>query len=145
MVADPLKNLGIKKRKYAEGVSKGKTRKQAALDAGYSASVAKNAKAKIESEAYQEAFAALIRKTIPAEKIAQRIQEGMDAMETKFFQKDGEVIESRDVIAWGERRAYAELAAEFGNLSPSKVSQVLGDGILSFTISFVNAGHQTST
>jgi len=145
MVADPLRKLGIKKRKYAEGVSKGKTRKQAALDAGYSASVAKNAKAKIESEAYQEAFAALIRQTIPAEKIAQRIHEGMDAMETKFFQKDGNVIESRNVIAWGERRAYAELAADFGNMTTVKTSQALGDGILSFTVSFVNAGHQATT
>lgn len=44
------------------------------------------------------------------EQVAKRIIEGLDAQETKFFQKDGLVTDTRDVIAWGERRAYAETA-----------------------------------
>ena len=42
--------------------------------------------------------------------VANRIKEGLDAQETKFFQKDGVVTDSRDVIAWSERREYAALA-----------------------------------
>jgi hypothetical protein len=38
------------------------------------------------------------------------IKDGLDAMRTQFFQKDGIVTDSRDVVAWGERRAYAETA-----------------------------------
>ena len=44
------------------------------------------------------------------EHVAGRIKEGLDAQETKFFQKDGLVTDSRDVIAWSERREYAALA-----------------------------------
>lgn len=57
---------------------------------------------------------ALIRLHIPAEKIVKRINEGLDATETKFFQFQGEVQEQHDVISYGERRQYAALAAELG-------------------------------
>jgi hypothetical protein len=84
--------------------------------------MARAASAKIETGEVRAAFAELMRKHIPPEKIAQRIEEGMDAMETKFFQKDGEVKETRDVVAWGERREYAALAAEYGgyHVPPSR-------------------------
>lgn len=103
---------------YTKGRIKGKSPRKAALDAGFSHSMADNARRKIERRPeIQEAlsaFAVKLRKKIPAAKVIQRIAEGLDAKETKFFQKDGKVIESRDVVAWSERRAYAELAAEFG-------------------------------
>jgi hypothetical protein len=40
--------------------------------------------------------------------------EGVGATETKFFSHEGKVQDSRDVVAWSERRQYAELAAEYG-------------------------------
>jgi hypothetical protein len=49
----------------------------------------------------------------------QRIAEGVDATATVFFHKDGVVVESHDVIAWGERRKYIQLAAEYGGYVPS--------------------------
>ena len=119
-MSDPLDSLTPRKRKYVSGLAKGKTKKRAALDAGYSESVAESAKSHIETEDVRKAFSALLRKNIPAEKIIQRIAEGIDAMETKFFQKDGCVVETRDVVAFGERRAYAELAAEYGEYFQSK-------------------------
>lgn len=115
-----IDDLPPQKRKYVKGLAAGKTKTDAALDAGYALSTAKNAKSHIETPNVREAFAALIRQRIPAEKIAQRMEEGLDAMETKFFQKDGKVEDERDVIAWSERRQYAQLAAEYGGFFTPK-------------------------
>lgn len=114
MSDDPLGNLSPKKRRYVKELSKGKTKKDAAISAGYSETTAAVAKSHIETPEVREAFRELIQKAIPAEKIAQRIAEGLDAEETKFFQKDGFVQDQKNVIAWSERRAYAELASEWG-------------------------------
>lgn len=89
------------------------TKKDAALAAGYAYATAANSYV-VESAEVKKAFQELIRKKITAEKIADRVAEGLDAKETIFFQKDGIVCDSRDVIAWGERRAYAQLAAQYG-------------------------------
>lgn len=113
-MSDSEKPLSPRKRKYVDGRAKGLSKKDAALAAGYSESVALKAKSHIETPEVRAAFAQLMRKKIPAERIAQRISEGLDAMETKFFQKDGVVTDRRDVIAWSERRQYASLAAELG-------------------------------
>lgn len=105
--------MSVRKRLYVKGLVAGKSKRQAALDAGYSPSVADRA-VQIETKDVKAAFSRLIRKRIPAHHLARRIAEGVDAMDTKFFQKDGQVVESRDVVAWSERRHYAELAAKFG-------------------------------
>ena len=47
------------------------------------------------------------------EQIGQRVAEGLDAMETKFFHFEGRLTDQRHVIAWGKRRAYIELAAKY--------------------------------
>ena len=114
MSSPDLNDLTPRKRKYVKGIVEGKTKKQAALDAGYAESTAEKAKTHIETPDVRIAFAVLIREAVPAELLAKKIQEGLEAIETKFFQKDGEVVDSRDVIAWSERRQYAELAAEYG-------------------------------
>lgn len=105
--------LSKMKQKYIAGLADGKTKKQAALDAGYSESMSRSA-AQIETPDVRAAFAELVRERIPARKIVERINAGLDAKETKFFQSEGIVTDQRDVIAWSERRQYAELAAEFG-------------------------------
>lgn len=107
-------NLTARQAKYIAGLAEGKNKKEAALAAGYALSSAHSVRQAVEKPNVREAFAQLIRNTIPAKKIAQRIMEGLDAVETKFFQFEGVVTDSRDVIAWGERRAYAQLAAEYG-------------------------------
>jgi phage terminase small subunit len=117
---NPVDRLSPRKAKYVAGVMKGKSKKQAATDAGYAESTAENARAKIEDKDVLAAFAHIIQKACPADKLAQRIAEGLDATETKFFQKDGVVIETRDVIAWDERRQYCELAVKFGNYHVDK-------------------------
>jgi hypothetical protein len=122
-------SLPPKKQAYVEGRLAGKSKKQAALAAGFSESMASHATDKIETKDVREAFAALIRETIPPERITKAISEGLDAMETKFFSSEGEVRDSRDVIAWSERRQYAELAAEYGGYhAPDKGDREQGGG-----------------
>jgi len=72
----------------------------------------------------REPFAELIRSTISANDIAETLKAGMQATETKFFAEKGIVQEQREVIAWGERRLYAELVAEYGEYHvPEKSDQ----------------------
>ena len=123
----PLDKLNTKQRAYVEGRASGKNKKQAALDAGYSASTARVPGPAIEGcAAVRQEFRRLIRSKITGEKIAQRLAEGLDAVDTKFFQFEGEVTDSRDVVAWSERREYAKLAAEFGGYHVQK-QEVTGD------------------
>jgi O6-methylguanine-DNA--protein-cysteine methyltransferase len=112
------KNRELKPRqaKLLKGIIEdGKSVFAAAIDAGYSPNTAQHPSDLLDTSAMRKALAALLA---PAEKIAKRINEGLDAMETKFFQFQGEVTESRNVVAWGERRQYAELAARLKGLAP---------------------------
>ena len=123
--------LPPKKQCYLEGRIAGKSKRQAALAAGYSDSMASHATDKIETVDVQRAFAALIRERIPPERITKAISDGLDAMETKFFSSEGEVKDSRDVIAWTERRQYAELAAEYGGYhAPDKGDREQAGGVI---------------
>jgi hypothetical protein len=112
--APKFSKLNLRKRLYLQGIVAGKSKRQAALDAGYSDQTALKAKASIETPDLQAAFARLVRQRVPAHKLGQRIAEGLDAMETKFFHNKGVVTDSRDVVNYTERREYAKLAATFG-------------------------------
>ena len=122
-------DLTPKQAKYLAGIVEGKTKKDAALAAGYAPSSALSVRQAVEKPNVRVAFAELIRATISQEKIAQRINEGLDAMETKFFQYEGIVTDTRDVINWAERRQYAQLAAEFGDLVVPKRPAEAGSGV----------------
>lgn len=87
--------------------------RQAALDAGYSESTAAHADRNIIPAAERN-FRDLVRRHIPAELVIQRIAEGLSATETKIATWEGEITDQRDLVAWGERRMYAELAAKLG-------------------------------
>lgn len=111
---DPLATLSARKRIYLESLVTGKTKRQSALDAGYAETVARTAKEHIETPDVRKAFAALIQSVIPAEKIVARIAEGLDAMETKIYAFQGMISDQQELVAWSERREYAQLAAEWG-------------------------------
>jgi hypothetical protein len=61
----------------------------------------------------REVLGKIIRRFMDPDKVGECIAEGLDAMETKFFQREGWVIEQYNVVAWRERRAYIALAAEY--------------------------------
>jgi hypothetical protein len=70
--------------------------------------------AKIETPDVKMAFTELIQQAIPPERIAKAIEEGLGALETKFFSHEGVVQDQREVVNWSERRQYAAMAAEMG-------------------------------
>ena len=107
---NPLDSLDPRRQAYIQGILAGKTKKQAALDAGFSLSIAVRPQF-IENPDAKLAFQEIIRAAIPPELIAKRIREGLDAEETKLFAKDGIIQDERNLIAWSERRETAKLAA----------------------------------
>ena len=102
---------GAKRRRFVEGLIDGKSMRKAAIDAGYSQSMANDAGRKILPRV-QEEFRDQLAKRIPLEKLVGRIAEGLDATETKFAQKDGKFTSTRTLISWEARRRYAELTAK---------------------------------
>lgn len=117
-----------------EGLVEGKSVRAAALDAGYSPNTAQHPSDLLDTIAMREAMSRLLASP---EKIAQRINEGLDAVETKFFQFEGIVTDHRDVVAWSERRMYADLAAELKGMKRSQ--KVEGGNTTNVVrVSFVN-------
>lgn len=113
---DSLRSLDIRKQKYVAGRLSGKSKKASALEAGYSESMAENAAAKIESKDVRRAFQELARKAVPAQKIVQRLREGLDATWVHQDGKRGEVEEPY----YRERREYLVLAAKLGGYYTEK-------------------------
>jgi len=75
-VTSEMEKLEPRKAAYVRGGMDGKSKKQAALDAGYSGTMAEHAADKIETRDVQEVFARVIREIIPPEFIAKGIAEG---------------------------------------------------------------------
>jgi hypothetical protein len=108
------KNVEVKapkRRRFVAGLVEGKSMYRAALDAGYSKSMAKNAGQKILPGARNEFKDELARK-IPRAMLIRRIAEGLNAKETKLAQFEGGFSDERHLVAWETRRRYAELAAK---------------------------------
>ncbi len=99
--------------KFVEGLTKGKSARRAALDAGYSESSADHATTEILPAA-ERAFCEVIRRAIPVERLVQRLNEGLDAVEVKVAASDGKITDQREFVDYGERRAYAELIVKLG-------------------------------
>ena len=100
--------------------------RQAAKDASYSDSTAAHADRDIMPRV-EENFRDVIRRHIPAEKIAMRIAEGLDATETRFATFEGQITDSKECIAYGERRQYAELAAKLSGVYADKKESNIRD------------------
>ena len=135
-----LSALPARKQLYVSGVARGLTKKQAAMDAGYSWATARTP-AQIETPDIKEAFAKLIRRRIPAHKISQRIAEGLDATDTKFFADKGVVVDQREVIDWAQRRNYAQLAAEYGGYISGDTPTVENNIGIKVTVEHIGAGN----
>jgi hypothetical protein len=84
-VTDQLEKLPPRKVAYVRGRLEFKSKKQAALDAGFSENMAKHAADKIETPDVKDVLALLVQEMIPPEQIARAIADGIGATETKFF------------------------------------------------------------
>lgn len=126
-VIKALQPLTTKQQDYAIGVATGKSKQQAALDAGYSPAMAKNPQIIEQSAGLRFAFQEMIRTKVPADKIAARLAEGLDALDTEFAKFEGAISDERQLVAWTERRQYLELAAKMGGYYVEKQEVTVED------------------
>jgi hypothetical protein len=118
-----LQGLDPRRAHYVENRLAGQTKKDAALGAGFPASVAEHPGAEIETPEVRRALQKAIRAAIPPEKIIQRLAEGLDAEQSQVLTLGGvnnmrtEVLKSPD---FRERREYLKLAAEYGGYHVQK-------------------------
>ncbi|MFA5377108.1 MAG: hypothetical protein WC455_15260 [Dehalococcoidia bacterium] len=57
---------------------------------------------------------------ITSESIAKRLKAQLNAKETKFFQHEGVVVETRDVIAWAIRQRATDMALKLMGAYPAE-------------------------
>ena len=134
----PLSPTEARRQRFVDGMVSGKSMKQAALDAGYSEHTAITACRDIMPHV-RDTFRQALHHRISVGKLSDTVAAGLDAEETQFFAHEGKVMDERNVIAWGERRRYAELASRLMGVDPPReasdgvsskalVVQVLTDG-----------------
>lgn len=111
-IPEPLKP---RQRKLLEGITEGKSIRQAATEAGYAQHTANKPSDLLETKSMRSALKGLLA---PVEKIALRINEGLDAMKTEFAKFEGGISDSQDCVDFAERRQYAELACKLKELLP---------------------------
>lgn len=110
---EPSRRPTVRQARFVEDRAEGKSARRAALDAGYSESSADHATTEILPAA-ERAFCEVIRRAIPVERLVQRLNEGLDAVEVKVAASDGKITDQREFVDYGERRAYAELIVKLG-------------------------------
>ena len=140
------KALSEKQRRFVEGVADGKSDKQAAMDAGYSFSMAENAKARIWSQPEVEAyFRDLMRKAAPPKRLVKRISEHIDgrSITTKIRKrtvpssdpaKGGEEVEETtmeriETVDAGVSLRAIEMAVQYGEYVPERTGTPFGVAI----------------
>lgn len=121
----PKRRLNGMERKLVRALASGKTLTQAALDAGYSS--------KCPAQCGYQALRRLGLSTSQVldahglnvdALIHKYLKPALEASETKFFQKDGIVTDTRDVVAWGPRLQALENAFRLhGAYAPEETSK----------------------
>lgn len=138
-------NLLPRQQQVLESIANGPGRVLGEIirDAGYSERTARHPGELLQTKRMRDALAELLA---PIEKIAERINEGLDAIETETFThvvgsklKGTERIELEhvDKIAWTERRKYAELAVRLKGLMPGSEFEA-GATTNKITVNFVH-------
>jgi hypothetical protein len=101
----PLDGLNVRQRKYAKGIAEGKSKHQAALDAGYSPNTAKNATVNIEKRGVEAPIAELIRqKGLGEDKILEVVIEALENA-TRIWTTKDEMFERPD---YGVKHKYLD-------------------------------------
>ena len=116
------RGLSVKHRLYIRGVVLGgKTKMQAALDAGYSDSTARTASSHIEMTLdVREAFEKIMQDKIHMEEIADKIKQGMSASKFVTATDKGIITDVLEMPDHAEQRRYTELAAQYGGYHTPK-------------------------
>lgn len=118
-----ITELPERKQKYVRARVKGKSKRQAAKLAGYSPLVAKAAGTRVETADVREVFQGIVQRAVNMDTLAKVLVAGLHATQTKLAQVDGHFSDERELPDYGERRAYAELCAEYAGYVTKDVDQ----------------------
>ena len=83
-------------------------------------------KSEIEKDLSSPILSALETEGISPARLAKKLNEELDANETKFFQHQGEVVDEREVIAWEVRQRARIDAHKLLNHYPAEETRVSG-------------------
>jgi hypothetical protein len=123
--APKRKASDVKPRLFMRGVLQGKTRYQAAIDAGYGETTAAEQCNIMRSVATQ--FSRALDRELPIEEMAHRIVQGCDATIPPFCTPRGELIDPQGFPDWNARHKYLHLAAQIMGLLTRRV-ELSGSG-----------------
>lgn len=105
------KNLTSRERKLFKCLTKGMSIADAAIAAGYSAKNPSQSGHQALERIRRNAPQLLAKHGLDDDSLIEKyLAPALEANETKFFQKDGIVTDSRDVIAWGPRLSALDMA-----------------------------------
>lgn len=106
-----------KEQQFLIGVSKGLTKRQAALDAGYSESMADNAGKEILGRGnVRRAAVDLARAALTDEEFIALLRDGAFATQTNRYTHQGRIVAERTDVDLGMRHRYLELIGKMGGL-----------------------------
>lgn len=111
-----LDGLDPKRRKYVLNRASGMKKTPAALDAGFTHSMARAAVAKVETPAVHAAFRELVQNALPPQMLVIKLAEGIDAEKSTI---SGEMVPDFKV-----RHDYLKTAAEWGDYVPREQAAV---------------------
>lgn len=114
------KGLTARQKKFVQARLDGLSNSDAARKAGY-AETSVNSQKPAVNPRVKATLAELLLLEIPLDVAATKIREGINACETKIATFEGQITDTKDFIAWGERRAYLELWAKLTGNVTSKV------------------------
>jgi len=81
----------------------------------------------VEAAAGSPIIAALDAEGITLKALAKQLKRELKAKETKFFQKDGKVVEKHNVIAWDVRQRARIDAHKLRGDYPAEKREIMGD------------------
>jgi hypothetical protein len=128
-----LQELSKNKQVYVKARVAGKNKYQAAREAGYSHGTSRLAGEVIETADVRAVFRQLVSRAAPMTHLAKRLAEGLDATETRLATCEGKFTDERKVADYAQRRAYAQLVAEYAGYV-EKDAQTLAISSLSLSV-----------
>lgn len=106
------------------------TLKKAGLKAGFTKSPAQQAHAALKSAGAQELFRRLMaaRPKLKHSALADKLEQGLDAVQVKYFAHEGLVQDEREQVDFGTRATYLGLATRLAGLDPGSRMELTGAG-----------------
>lgn len=132
-----MKDLTLKQRRYFKAWMKHGNKTQAAKNAGYNCKT-ENAFAQRGHKVFEQ-IKPYVDKWLDEEGLGDQelkrlLIDGLQAKQIKFFSHQGEIVDQIDVIAWGPRQKFLDMAMRHRDLYAAERLKIDGD----LTIELVN-------